>query len=71
MMRVLTWTGGLGGVVVFVAGVWAIVRGIIRMTDATRANTRAIDRLTGKVDGMGKQMTAVVERIARLEGRRR
>lgn len=62
--------GALGGVVVFLGGVWAIVRGIIRQTDATRDNTAAIQQLTGKVDKLGDTVSGHGQRIARLEGRR-
>lgn len=61
----------MGGFVVFIGGVWAIVRGIIRQTDATKDNTDAIDRLTRKMDDMGKQVAENAQRIARIEGRDR
>ena len=62
--------GALGGVVVFLGGVWAIVRGIVRQTVATQDNTKAIRALTGKVDKLGETVNDHASRLGRLEGRR-
>ena len=66
----MTVLSALGGIVAFVAGVWALLRGIFRNVSATQENTRALrevrdnlDRLSGVVDSQG-------QRISRLEGRR-
>lgn len=56
--------GALGGIVVFVAGVWALLRGIFRQVNATEDNTRAVRDLTQKLDDHET-------RISRLEGFRR
>lgn len=67
----LAWSGALGGACVFIAGVFAIVRGIFRLADATGDNTVAIQRLTGAVGKLTDQANSNTQRIARLEGRRR
>ena len=69
---VLALFGALGGLAVFIGGVWAVLRGLIRLIDATRDNTTAIKGLTGKVDTLALQQTSNTERITQLErGRRR
>lgn len=71
MTDALTWLGAAGGATVFIGGIWAVVRGIIKQTDATRANTTAINTLTLKMDGMAQQVSENAQKIARLEGRDR
>ncbi len=62
--------GMLSGATVFAGGVWALLRGIFRQVGATEDNTRALNDLTGRVNGMVSQVENHAERISRLEGSR-
>lgn len=60
---VLAAFGALGGLAVFITAVVALARGIFRQVSATEDNTRAVNRLTSKLDDHET-------RISRLEGRK-
>lgn len=66
----LALLGALGGLVAFIAGVWALLRGIFRQVNATDANTRATRELTGKLERIAATVEGHGERLARLEGGR-
>lgn len=71
MNNALAIFGALGGGVVFVGGVWAMLRGIFRLVGATDANTKATVDLSGKLEKLTARVDGQGERISRLEGRRR
>ena len=70
MNTALGAVSALGGIVVFTGGVWAIVRGIIRQTDATRENTTATRELSKRLDGLAVTVSQHDRDIAFLKGRR-
>lgn len=65
----LSIVAALGGLVVFIGAIWAVVRGIFRQVGATEDNTDALERLSGNIVDLQKTVTDQGERIARLEGR--
>jgi hypothetical protein len=65
----LSVVAALGGLVVFVGAIWAVVRGIFRQIGATEDNTDAINRLNDNIARLEKTTKDQGERIARLEGR--
>ena len=71
MNTALSILAACGGVSVFIAGVWAIVRGIIRQTDATRENTEALKGLSDRMDDLASTVTQHDRDIAFLKGMRR
>ncbi len=66
----LALLGALGGLAAFVAGVWALLRGIFRNIGATQDNTRALRQMSDRLEQLGQTVNGHGERIARLEGRR-
>jgi hypothetical protein len=66
----LALLGALGGLVAFVAGVWALLRGIFRNIGATQDNTRALRAVRDQLEQLGQTVNGHGERIARLEGGR-
>lgn len=68
--NVLAIMGALGGLVVFVGGIWAMLRGIFKQVGATEANTEAVQALTKRMDHMADQVASHGTRLTRLEGRR-
>lgn len=69
--QIAAMLGGLGGLAVFGAGVWALLRGIFRQISATEENTTALHEVRGQLEKLGGQVSDNTQRIARLEGRRR
>jgi hypothetical protein len=70
MNNAFTLLGGLGGLAVFLGGVWALLRGIFRQVNATEANTKALRDLTDKVENLDADIENHETRIARIEGSR-
>lgn len=70
MSTALAVLASLGGVASIGAATYAIVRAVIRQVHATEDNTKALDRLTAKVDTLDNKVDSHGERIARLEGLR-
>jgi hypothetical protein len=66
----LALLGALGGLVAFVAGVWALLRGIFRNVGATQDNTRALREVTDQLEQLSRVQNSHGERLARLEGSR-
>jgi hypothetical protein len=60
--------GGIGGIVAFLAGVAAVLRGIFRQISATEDNTAAIHGLSERLDRQDGKLDDYGTRIARLEG---
>jgi hypothetical protein len=66
----LSVVAALGGLVVFVGAIWAVVRGIFKQVGATEDNTDAVNRLSANLKNLEVTVRDQGERIARLEGRR-
>ena len=64
----LSVVAALGGLVVFIGAIWAVVRGIFRQVGATEDNTSAVNSLTDAVGRLQATVNNQGERIARLEG---
>lgn len=58
---ILAVFGALGGLVVFLGAIAGLARGIFKLIGATEANTRAVSKLTTKLDDHET-------RLSRLEG---
>jgi hypothetical protein len=65
----LSVVAALGGLVVFIGAIWAVVRGIFKQVGATEDNTDALNKLSGEIASLQKTVNNQGERIARLEGR--
>lgn len=80
MNAILGILGALGGLVIFVGAVWALLRGLIRQSDTvkttakavekvTRENTVATDKCTQAIEHLNDRVDELVTRIAVLEDR--
>lgn len=69
MPSALAWTGGLGGIVVFVGAVWAIVRGLFKQVNATDDNTKALRELARQLKDLTTTVDSHSTDIAWLKGR--
>jgi hypothetical protein len=69
MNSVAAGLGALGGVVVFISGLAAVIRGIFKMVGATEKNTTAVLELTRKIDSLDGMITNHEHRITVLEGK--
>jgi hypothetical protein len=58
----------LGGLVALVRSIWGIAQNLRDNTQATKTLTGKLESLTVSIDG---RFDALVERVARLEGRHR
>ena len=67
MNEVLQILGALGGIAVFIASVYALLKAGVRQKDSVDANTVAIERLTTAVDKLQAQLTALETRVAVVE----
>lgn len=65
----LSVVAALGGLVVFIGAIWAVVRGIFKQVGATEDNTTAVENLTSQIEKLQRTVTDQGERLARLEGR--
>jgi hypothetical protein len=70
MNNVATVLGALGGVVVFIAGLLTVIRGIFKQVNATEANTRALREVTEQMKSVNSVVGTHESRISRLEGAR-
>lgn len=61
--------GALGGVVVFLGAVFALMRGLFGIIHATEDNTSEVKGANNRLDEMNSKLDGAINRIARLEGR--
>jgi hypothetical protein len=59
--------GALGGIAVFIASVYALLKAGVRQKDSVDANTIAVERLTKAVDALQVKLTGLETRVAVLE----
>jgi hypothetical protein len=66
---VLAILGSLGGVVIFVGAIWAIIRAGLRQVSATEDNTKATKDNTAAIEGL-KTKVGELDRTVAIQGER-